>query len=103
MVSIDPTTDTVFEGNETILLTLTGGSSGTGTVTPSLVNISTARALTPVTSPTATAASGSATEPEDASGAAGTLVYTISLNHPSAFDTPVTYSLGGTAGVVCFF
>src|SRR5258705_318930 len=37
-VSIDPTTDTVFEGNETILLTLTGGSSGTGTVTPSLVN-----------------------------------------------------------------
>ena len=31
-VSIDPTTDAVFEGNETIILALTGGTSGPGTV-----------------------------------------------------------------------
>src|SRR5204863_5571328 len=34
---------------------------------------------------------------EDASGALGTLVYTIALNHASAFATTVNYSLTGTA------
>src|SRR5206468_3392088 len=34
---------------------------------------------------------------EDATGATGTLVYTISLSHASAFATVVNYTLTGTA------
>src|SRR5258705_284531 len=97
-MSIDPTTDTVFEGNETILLTLTGGSSGTGTVTPSLVNGSATGTITDDDALIATVAVSTAAVGEEGRGVAGSLLYTISLNHASAFDTTVTYSLGGTAG-----
>src|SRR5258705_530402 len=97
-VSNDPSSVTEFEGNETILLTLTGGSSGTGTVTPSLVNGSAIGTINDGHAPIASVFFFNDT--------AATEIYTLSLhdalpiclNHASAFDTTVTYSLGGTAG-----
>ena len=81
-ITVDPTADTTFENNETVTVTLTGGATATGTITNDDAV------------PTASIAVAPASVLEDG---ATNLVYTVTLDHASAFDTTMNYSVGGTA------
>src|SRR6185369_16789835 len=94
-ITVDPTADTTFENNETVIVTLTGGITNAQAIS---LNPAATAATGTITNddatPTASIAVAPASVLED--GAAN-LVYTVTLNHASAFDTTVTYSVGGTA------
>ena len=92
-VTIDPTSDSVFENNETVVATITGASSNSvalsstgGPATGTIVDND---------QPTVSIAVNPASLGEDA---AGVMTYTVTLSNASAFDTTVTYNLTGTAG-----
>src|SRR6185295_13213670 len=92
-ITVDPSADTTYENDETVTLTLTGGSTnsqaislGTSTATGTILNDDAV--------PTASIAVAPASVSEDG---ATNLVYTVTLDHASAFATTVTYSVGGTA------
>src|SRR6185503_3010403 len=94
-VTVDPTTDTTFENNETVTVTLTGGTTNAQAIS---LNPAATAATGTITNddavPTASIAVAPASVQEDG---ATNLVYTVTLDHASAFDTTVNYSVGGTA------
>ena len=94
-ITVDPTADTTFENNETVdrhadrrqhqrarRSASTRATAATGTITNDDAM------------PTASIAVAPASVLEDG---ATNLVYTVTLDHASAFDTTVNYSVGGTA------
>ena len=96
-ITVNPTTDTIFEANETVIVTLTGGTTNGQ---PIAVNPQSATATGTISNDDATPtvsvsiAPGIATVAEDGTD---NLVYTVTLDQASAFETTVTYSLAGTA------
>src|SRR5215468_4679047 len=92
-ITVDPTADTTYENNETVIVSLTGGSTngqpiGLGTTT------ATGTILNDDATPTASVSVAPLSVSEDGTT---NLVYTVTLDHASAFDTTVSFTLGGTA------
>ena len=86
-VTIDPTTDSVFENNETVIATITSASSNSvaltstgGPATGTIVDND---------QPTVSVAVAPASVAEDGTP---NLVYTFTLSNPSAFATTVNYT-----------
>ncbi|MBE9175138.1 right-handed parallel beta-helix repeat-containing protein, partial [Synechocystis salina LEGE 06155] len=92
-ITVDPTADTVFENDETVIVTLTGGTSNNQPIT-----IGTAIATGTINNddvvPQISVTAGS---PVVEDNGPGRLVFTLTIDKASAFDTFVTYTLTGTA------
>ncbi|MBE9175137.1 DUF4114 domain-containing protein, partial [Synechocystis salina LEGE 06155] len=102
--TVTPTNDNLFEGNETVIATLTGGTTQlldtNNNPVSTNITIGTATATGTINDDDAvTAPTGAiAVNPTavDENGNAG-LVYTVTLDKPSAFDTTLDVILTGTA------
>ena len=89
-VSVPVLSDNIVEGTETVILTMNAGTNNpaiAASVTPATVNI------TDSGSTIATVTSG--TNGNENGPVNGT--FTVTLSNPSATDTEITYTLGGTA------
>ncbi|WP_412468438.1 Calx-beta domain-containing protein [Pedobacter sp. KLB.chiD] len=90
MVSVPVLTDNIVEGTETVIITMnasTNNSSIIASSTPATVNITdSGSAVALITAGT------NGTENGPVNGR-----FTVTLNNPSATDTQITYTLGGTA------
>ena len=94
-ITVDPTADTTFENNETVIVTLTGGSTN-----GQAISLDPPPLRRPAPSPTTTRCRPPRLRLLRLSvleDGAPNLVYTVTLDHASAFDTTVNYSVGGTA------
>ena len=92
-ITVDPTADTTFENNETVIVTLTDGSTNAR-------RSASARHAPPAPSPMTTRCRPPRLRllrPRSLEDGAPNLVYTVTLDHASAFDTTINYSVGGTA------
>ena len=89
--TVDPTSDTVFESNESVIATVT---TATGGATVSATNNVATGTITDNDQPTVAVSVSPASVAEDG---ATNLVYTFTLSNPSAFATTVNYTLSGSA------
>ncbi len=92
VIYVDPINDTLVEGNEDVVVTLTGttptyGGSVTHSATPAVVTI--------IDNDSSTLSVSGGTVSETLGGSTAT--FTLSLSNPSATDTVVSYSIGGSA------
>ena len=93
-ITVDPTPDTTFETDETVSVTLTGGATNGQSISLGTTSAATGTITNDDAVPTASVTVAPASVLEN--GAAN-LVYTVTLDHASQFDTTVTYALGGNA------
>ena len=89
-ITVPVLNDTVYEGNETFVVNLTNPTNATIADPQGLGTITDDDAV-----PTASVAVAPASVPED--GVTSLLVYTVTLDHASAFATTVNFTLTGTA------
>ena len=92
-IVVDPTDDITYEGNETVVVTLTDATTGTTpltittpTATGTITDLSDLPKVSIAVDPAAVAEDGTTN-----------LTYTVTLDHPSTTATVVNYTLGGTA------
>ena len=89
--TVDPTRDTTFENAETVIATIATATSNAAALT--VTTPSATGTIVDNDQPTVSVAVAPASVAEDGTP---NLVYTFTLSNPSAFDTTVNYSLGGT-------
>jgi T1SS-143 domain-containing protein len=94
-ITIDPTADTTFEGNETVTATINSATSNAVALTATTA-AATGTITNDDTAPVVSIAVTPSTIAEDAA-AGNVMTYTVSLSNPSSVDTVVTYTLTGSA------
>src|SRR3954452_5047633 len=87
-VTIDPTADTTYENGESVVLTLTGGSTNGQAVTLG-TTVATGSITHDDAVPTASVTVAPSAVAEDS---AANLVYTVALDHAAAFDATISFT-----------